>query len=71
LADRVIANLPPTNRPHPGVELIEAVIKAALPSINCPSKDLPLVDAFAKHHKQMDAWFWGGMSRRPKGSSCG
>jgi hypothetical protein len=52
---------------HPSAEaLVEAAVKRMIPSMDRPPKHLPLVDVFADHVAEMDAYLFRGWKRVQK-----
>jgi hypothetical protein len=52
---------------HPSAEsLVEAAVKQMIPSIDCPPKHLPMVDVFANHIEEMNAYYFRGWKRARK-----
>jgi hypothetical protein len=63
-ADKALAQLPPTSDTMTGAKLVKAVVKAMLPTIDCPPLDRPLVDAFDGHDTEMNNWISRGRKHR-------
>ena len=49
VVDRMMANLPPDDRSHTAASLIDAAVRNAFPSLQRPSKVLPLDEVFDGH----------------------
>jgi len=60
---RILEALPPANDRLSAERLVEAAIKEMVPSIDCPSKHLPMVDVFADHIEAMWAYHFKGWKR--------